>query len=48
MKALAHQGCSGFVADGIVCEILLEFVIRVVRDIADPAPVNDGGFLLFC
>ena len=47
MQIFFGQGGPGFTADSVTGEIFLQFVIGIVRHIADTAAVHDGGFLFF-
>ena len=47
MKFFPHQGCFGFISDGIGGELFLKLVVRVVAHIADSAPVYDRRFFFF-
>jgi len=46
VELFAHQGRLHLAADGIIGEVFLHPVIRVVGDVADPATVDDGGLFL--
>ncbi len=47
MQAFLGEGRAGFAADGVARELLLQLVVGIVRDIAQPAAVHDGRFLSF-
>ena len=47
MQMFTGQSGSGFTSDGIKGKILLQFVIRIVRNVADPAAVDDGRLFFF-
>ena len=47
MQVFTGQGGAGFTADGVQGQLFLQFVIRIVRHVADPAAVNDGRFFFF-